>query len=121
MSSQTAAVSGLREQFPIACMLWFGIRQRHLVATARKRLGLVSLCCNGRPPEAGDEVWVLFGCSMPMILRPGKTGQRQTQYSVIGPAYIPGLMQGEACRGLGPDGTPEEGYVGPMPTDIESI
>ncbi|KAL7786318.1 heterokaryon incompatibility domain-containing protein [Trichoderma ceciliae] len=63
--------------------------------------------------KVGDEIWILFGCRMPMVVRPrgdnvGGTGPR---YEVIGPAVIPGLMRGEAigidqelCDGIGARG-----------------
>ncbi|KAK3321363.1 heterokaryon incompatibility protein-domain-containing protein [Cercophora scortea] len=90
------------------------------VYTQRRRLGTMQLCnqvCPGRP---GDEVWVLFGCSMPMILRPKRTGEAMG-YWVIGPADIPGLMNGEACQGLEPDGSPGPEYEGSEPVEIELI
>jgi hypothetical protein len=93
-----------------------------LVATRDGRLGQVEAGCALCPPEAGDEVWILFGCTFPVILRPrpSKTG-RNKQYSLIGSAYIPVLMRGEACTGLGPHGAPEEGYDGPLPETIDLI
>jgi hypothetical protein len=42
-----------------------------------------------------DEVWVLFGCAYPIILRPD--GGR---YRVVSPMYVHGLMIGEAVEGL---------------------
>ncbi|KAK3684055.1 heterokaryon incompatibility protein-domain-containing protein [Podospora appendiculata] len=90
------------------------------VYTQRSRLGIMQLCCQGCPAMPGDEVWVLFDCSMPMILRPRRTGEA-VRYSVIGPADIPGLMNGEACRGLEPDGSPGPEYEGSEPVEIELI
>lgn len=42
-----------------------------------------------------DEVWVLFGCAYPVILRP--VGG---EYRVVSPMYIRGLMDGEVVEGL---------------------
>ncbi|KXX73982.1 Heterokaryon incompatibility protein 6, OR allele [Madurella mycetomatis] len=42
-----------------------------------------------------DEVWVLFGCAYPMILRPAGG-----QYRVVSPMHIRGLMDGEIVEGL---------------------
>ncbi|GAW24145.1 hypothetical protein ANO14919_137260 [Xylariales sp. No.14919] len=49
--------------------------------------------------EVGDQVWIILGCNMPIILRPvdGIYGDR---YSVVGPVIIQGLMNGEGVREL---------------------
>lgn len=44
-----------------------------------------------RTVEVGDEVVVLAGCSLPVVVRP-----HGSQFSVVGPAYVKGIMQGEA-------------------------
>ncbi|KAG7424625.1 hypothetical protein Forpi1262_v013702 [Fusarium oxysporum f. sp. raphani] len=44
--------------------------------------------------EVGDELWVVSGCPIPMILR--KTGLKKNEYSLIGETYVHGAMQGEA-------------------------
>ncbi|KAK3387392.1 heterokaryon incompatibility protein-domain-containing protein [Podospora didyma] len=49
------------------------------------KLGIAS-----RKIQKGDEVFLIAGSALPMILRRRKTG-----YRIIGPAYIPGVMQGE--------------------------
>lgn len=54
--------------------------------------GYVGTCiCNVRP---GDEVFLLHGCSMPVVLRhnPDHPGA----YTLQGGVYIPGVMEGEA-------------------------
>jgi hypothetical protein len=48
-------------------------------------VGLTSL-------EVGDEVWVLVGVRVPLILRPVGEGQ----YRLVGEAYVHGIMHGEA-------------------------
>ena len=45
----------------------------------------------------GDEVWVLAGCSHPLILRPVPNEPRC--YTVIHECYVHGIMDGEAARG----------------------
>ena len=45
----------------------------------------------------GDKIWVLQGCSVPIAVR--KTGQNGTSV-LLGEAYIPGCMMGEALRAL---------------------
>jgi hypothetical protein len=44
--------------------------------------------------EPGDQVWVLKGGDVPLILRPVKDGR----YRLIGEAYVHGIMRGEALR-----------------------
>jgi hypothetical protein len=50
--------------------------------------------------EGGDEVWVLGGCKMPIVLRivgeVEETGQ--LVYSVVGPCYIPNYMWGKGLK-----------------------
>lgn len=41
-----------------------------------------------------DEVCLLKGCASPLLLRPGPGGR----YSVVGPCFVLGLMDGEASR-----------------------
>lgn len=57
------------------------------------------------PPQPGDEVYVLYGCRMPIILRPDSTkrqcassrGTGATRHAtVVGPCYVHGFMDGEA-------------------------
>ena len=43
----------------------------------------------------GDSVFLLHGCSMPVILRELNDGQHPLSFQVIGDAYISGIMQGE--------------------------
>ncbi|KAH7324724.1 heterokaryon incompatibility protein-domain-containing protein [Stachybotrys elegans] len=42
--------------------------------------------------EAGDVVVILYGCQVPVVLRP----QAEGRYEVVGSAYIHGVMDGEA-------------------------
>lgn len=47
------------------------------------------------PPvlEVGDEVWILTGADVPLILRPSASSG---EYRLVGEAYVHGIMQGEA-------------------------
>lgn len=45
--------------------------------------------------KPGDLVCILFGCSVPVLLRPKTKGDNPT-YSFIGECYIHGMMDGEA-------------------------
>jgi hypothetical protein len=64
---------------------------RGLFVTAKGRLrwGLKST-------REGDEVWILDGCQVPCLLRPTGDGR----YSLVGEAYVHGIMYGEALEGL---------------------
>ncbi|KAF2273044.1 uncharacterized protein EI97DRAFT_436470 [Westerdykella ornata] len=68
--------------------------------------------------KSGDEIWILFGCSTPMVLR-----RTVSHFLVVSPAYIPDIMNGEAMEGVA---TPDdrvgdwsrvlkEGCLGPAP------
>lgn len=43
----------------------------------------------------GDEIWIIFGCPTPMILRPS-----DTRYVVVSPAHMQNMMEGEAVEGV---------------------
>ncbi|KAI1269257.1 HET-domain-containing protein [Xylariaceae sp. FL1019] len=48
------------------------------------------------PVSQGDEVFVVLGCDVPMILRPFPHGK---SYQVVGACYVHGMMYGEALLG----------------------
>ena len=48
------------------------------------------------PVVPGDQIWIIFGCRMPLILRP-KTG-KQGRFTILGPAIVPPIMRGEAVN-----------------------
>lgn len=60
----------------------------------------------------GDELWVVLGCGMPLILRPSTTG-----YKFVCPIFVDDLKNGEAVAGLDPSKHPcdgdvcQEGYI----------
>ncbi|KAJ8119345.1 hypothetical protein ONZ43_g3688 [Nemania bipapillata] len=49
-------------------------------------------------PHLGDEVFVILGCALPVILRRTSTGE----YEVVGNCYVHGIMDGEALLGAPP-------------------
>ncbi|KAL6904030.1 heterokaryon incompatibility domain-containing protein [Trichoderma evansii] len=53
----------------------------------------------------GDEIWILFGCRMPLMMRPKKEEGKALRYQVIGPAVVPGIMKGEVIKDAGDGGT----------------
>ncbi len=49
----------------------------------------------GNGPQAvlpGDQVWIVAGAATPLVLRPRENGR----FSMIGEAYVHGIMKGEA-------------------------
>ena len=74
-------------------------QERSFVKTYEGYIGLA-------PPNAqsGDQVCILLGCDIPMLLRPSS----KSQYQVVGPCYVHGLMMGEA-------------FLGPLPEFYQSI
>jgi hypothetical protein len=71
---------------------------RKLFTTSQKWLGLGPECL-----EQGDEVWLLKNATVPFILRP----HRESQYTLVGEAYVHGIMHGELVDA--PGGT--EGFM----------
>lgn len=66
------------------------VRDRSYLMTESGHRGLTSAV-----PSLGDQVYVILGCAMPMLLRPGRNGG----YQVVGSTYLHGLMDGEALLG----------------------
>lgn len=73
-----------------------GLGGAMFLGTSRGRLGVMFY---DQPVELGDEIWYLYGCPLPILLRPrggGKDG-----YIWAGcPTNIPGLMMGEELEGF---------------------
>jgi hypothetical protein len=67
-------------------------KSRRLMVTSEGLVGMAP--CRGRP---GDAVVVLFGCSIPLVLR--KVGTREA-WQVVGEAYVDGYMNGEVGQHL---------------------
>jgi hypothetical protein len=47
--------------------------------------------------QQGDEIWILPGASVPLILRKVSA---ECRYRVVGDAYVHGIMHGEALTGF---------------------
>ncbi|KAF2094560.1 hypothetical protein NA57DRAFT_60588 [Rhizodiscina lignyota] len=83
------------------------------IGTQAKRMGVI---VHNSAVQPGDEVWILFGCPMPIVLRPRPDDHHS--YTWIGHATIPGLMHGEACEGISDTGEPGPDYRGPPIQEI---
>jgi hypothetical protein len=46
--------------------------------------------------DEGDEIWIVFGCSMPMLIRP-----YEGYDNVVAPVAVPGIMKEEGVKGIG--------------------
>jgi hypothetical protein len=61
------------------------------------------LFCLGSPDvREGDMVCIIFGCSVPVVLRKVSTGGGNAHFEVIGECYVHGMMDGEALEGRKP-------------------
>ena len=91
------------------CFTHFGRRIFSFVGTETldkvghgdKSRSVLGYCLGAKVLAEGDKVCVIAGCSVPAILRP--LGHH---YIVLGDAYVPCFMFGEAMSGIG-DGTRE--------------
>jgi hypothetical protein len=61
-----------------------------IISTQAGSKGIMEHCA----VEAGDQIWIVFGCDRPMILRP-----YGDYYLIVGSPFIPGYMHGEAVGG----------------------
>ena len=64
---------------------------KRLITTRRDFLGLAPEVC-----RKGDLICILYGCSVPIILRKRHTNPFANHYEFIGECYVHGLMDGEA-------------------------
>jgi len=54
--------------------------------------------------QIGDKVCILFGCSVPVILRPRHGSDGRQHWSFIGECYVHGMMDGQAVESTRVDG-----------------
>ncbi|KAJ3545294.1 hypothetical protein NM208_g2582 [Fusarium decemcellulare] len=69
------------------------VNHRLFVGTTGRRLGTIHIASGVR---SGDQVWILFGCRVPVILRP--VPDKAHRFTAVGYAILPGLMRGEAIK-----------------------
>ncbi|KAF4963412.1 hypothetical protein FSARC_8584 [Fusarium sarcochroum] len=73
------------------CRVWYlYLFGQVFVGTEGGRLGTLRKEQNVRE---GDELWILFGCKMPIVLRP--VAGQERRFTLVGPAIFHGLMLGE--------------------------
>jgi hypothetical protein len=54
--------------------------------------------CVPREAVVGDVIFVLFGCKMPIALRPVELSGERIVAWVVGPCYLPLVMYGQALK-----------------------
>lgn len=59
------------------------------------------------PVQEGDEIWALYGCPLPVILRPSSSTKKPGYTWIACPSNLPGLVKGEGLKGF-----PEDAEVG---------
>ncbi|CAJ0545233.1 Ff.00g087060.m01.CDS01 [Fusarium sp. VM40] len=69
--------------------MWYA-RRPFLTDTGYLGAGYMSI-------EAGDELWIVSGSPAPLILR--RTGARDDEFTIVGEAYVHGIMHGETVTG----------------------
>ncbi|KAK8861866.1 HET-domain-containing protein [Apiospora arundinis] len=72
---------------------------RRIIITARGYVGMAP-----KGSKQGDSIFLLKGCSVPLVLRPNGDGT----YYLVGECYVAGIMRGEAMREFMEDGSIEE-------------
>jgi hypothetical protein len=76
----------------------FSITERK--ASAKSPTNPLAIIEGRASAKSGDEIWILFGCATPMVLR-----RTVSYFLVVSPAYISGIMDGEA---MGKVTTPDD-------------
>ena len=60
--------------------------------------GLIGLV--PREAQEGDQVCILYGCSVPVLLRPHRQSTANVSWELVGEAYIDGVMEGQAISSI---------------------
>ncbi|KAF2259968.1 hypothetical protein CC78DRAFT_523987 [Lojkania enalia] len=75
----------------------------HHVAYGGRRLFQTEKGFLGLGPASlkfGDEVWVVYGSKVPILLRSSDVHPEGRYYTMVGAAYVHGIMHGEAAKGF---------------------
>lgn len=92
----------LKESWSRGVSLWLQclsnvFRNCRVIITEKGYYGVVYRDLVHRDVEVGDEVYILFGCSIPVILREWSW----EQHLFLGDCYIEGRMNGEIIESVG--------------------
>ncbi|PMD49009.1 hypothetical protein L207DRAFT_477718 [Hyaloscypha variabilis F] len=74
----------------VQSIIW---NRKLLVSKENRWLGLAPTAA-----EEGDVICVLYGCSVPVLLRPVKEEERVVAWLLVGECYVHGIMDGEAIE-----------------------
>ncbi|KAK0644079.1 heterokaryon incompatibility protein-domain-containing protein [Cercophora newfieldiana] len=78
---------------------WHQLTKTNLVGRAILETDDGYLVLGPRAAKSGDEIWVVKGSRLPVILR--KSKKRKGYYSILGVVYVHGLVLHDAMNGLG--------------------
>jgi hypothetical protein len=79
--------------------LWADYMHEKAICQNNRTLAIITPGGLALAPESaavGDEVWIIPGSSMPIMLRPLGKGK----YKLIGETYLHGVMHGEGLEGM---------------------
>lgn len=79
---------------PACAVIANALTDRKFLATENNGIGLINLS----NAQIGDEIWIIFGCSLPAVLRPLRN--RESGYVLLDVVDIPSLRNGEVCAGI---------------------
>ncbi len=98
------------KEFRTAFLIWDTFKDCQFLLTRKHGVGLARSC----ELQVGDEIWVLFGCQVPLILRK----REPSGYTLVTQCWLEGVMDAEAVAGIFEVGTPSNRYAGPPIEDI---
>jgi hypothetical protein len=68
-------------------------RSKSLDAVGRHHIGLIP-----QNARVGDQICILYGCSVPVVLRQVTAPDKSYYWKLVGDAYVHGIMNGEAIQ-----------------------
>lgn len=77
----------------VQSVVWMRVLIRTTIAGSENNLGLAP-----QSVKEGDLICIVYGCSVPVVLRKLIDDENDKSYELIGECYIHGMMDGEAFR-----------------------
>ena len=93
MSEQAAWIEKIRNTGK-TCFAVIGVTSRYRRPFLTDSGHLGSSC---ESTQAGDEVWIVSGCPVPLVLR--NSADHEGGHTLVGESYVHGVMNGEAAEG----------------------
>jgi len=53
-----------------------------------------------RNAQVGDQICIMYGCSVPVLLRPHRQSATKVCWQLVGEAYVDGIMEGQAMSSI---------------------